>query len=196
MPQKVVAATSDCRPLPILENPQTCKAPAATTCGFKVPIGRGGAMQPFCCPTTQDCDDKQSELAKSGSSVRPNVTVCTYAGDKEADCNSCLSDKGIWTALGCIPFNQDEFVVSVVKIIMGVVGLISLGMMLVATIMFMTGGGNSEQIKRGKEIFVGAVVGILFLIFSVVILQIITRDIIKLDLDSSPTNVIPQQQPI
>lgn len=65
---------------------------------------------------------------------------------------------------------------------MGVAGLITLAMMLVATVMLMTGGGNSEQMKRGKEIFFGAVVGLLFLIFSVVIFQIITTDIIKLDI--------------
>ncbi len=65
---------------------------------------------------------------------------------------------------------------------MGVAGVITLVMMLIATVMLMTGGGNSEQMKRGKEIFTGAVVGLLFLIFSVVILQIITKDIIKIDI--------------
>ncbi|MFZ2199715.1 MAG: hypothetical protein WAV40_02925 [Microgenomates group bacterium] len=144
------------------------------------------------CNTRMDI----TKTAESIGEVLTPVTVCTYAGDKESACNTCLKSSGIWTAIGCIPFNQDEFVVSVVRIIMGVAGMITLVMMLVATIMLMTGGGNQEQMKRGKEIFTGAVVGLLFLIFSVVILQIITKDIIKLDIsEPAPINHGPKPLP-
>lgn len=128
-----------------------------------------------------ECTGKLSTLSTPESSV---ITVCDVAGDKTAECTSCTTSGGIWTALGCIPFTQDKFIFALVKIIMGVAGFISLAMMLTGTIMLMTGGANQEQMKKGKEIFTGAVVGLLFFIFSAVILQIITRDIIQLDIST------------
>ena len=52
--------------------------------------------------------------------------------------------------------------------------------MLAATIQIMTGGDNAEQVKKGKELFTGAITGLLFIVFSVTLLKIIAGDIIQL----------------
>ena len=52
--------------------------------------------------------------------------------------------------------------------------------MLIATIQIMSGGDNAESVKKGKELFTGAVTGLLFIIFSVTLLKIIAGDIINL----------------
>jgi hypothetical protein len=84
------------------------------------------------------------------------------------------------TALGCIPYTRDAFVSALMTFIVGIAGAIALVVMLIATIMIMTAGGNAEQLKKGRELFTSAVVGLLFLIFSVSLLRIIAGDIIKL----------------
>jgi hypothetical protein len=42
------------------------------------------------------------------------------------------------------------------------------------------GRDNAEQVKKGKELFTGAITGLLFIIFSVTLLKIIAGDIIQL----------------
>ena len=52
--------------------------------------------------------------------------------------------------------------------------------MLIATVQIMTAGGNAEQLQKGKELFTSAIIGLLFLIFSVSLLRMIAGDIINL----------------
>ena len=52
--------------------------------------------------------------------------------------------------------------------------------MLIATLQIMTAGDNAEQLQKGKELFTSAIVGLLFLIFSVSLLGIIAGNIIRL----------------
>ncbi|KKU45832.1 MAG: hypothetical protein UX64_C0021G0004 [Microgenomates group bacterium GW2011_GWC2_46_7] len=84
------------------------------------------------------------------------------------------------TALGCIPYETKGFTSSLLIFIAGTAGAIALVVMLIATVQIMTGGDNAEQVKKGKELFTGAVTGLLFIIFSVTLLKIIAGDIIKL----------------
>lgn len=93
---------------------------------------------------------------------------------------TCNGGTGIDTALGCMPFETTGFTTSLLSFLAGTAGAISLILMLVATIQIMTGGDNAEQVKKGKELFTGAITGLLFIIFSVTLLKIIAGDIIKL----------------
>jgi hypothetical protein len=92
---------------------------------------------------------------------------------------SC-GDQAIDTALGCLPVSTAGFTGALLTFLAGTAGAISLVIMLVATIQIMTGGDNAEQVKKGKELFTGAVTGLLFIIFSVTLLQIVAGGIIKL----------------
>lgn len=92
----------------------------------------------------------------------------------------CNGDKGIDTALGCMPFETKGFTTGLLSFLAGTAGAISLILMLVATIQIMTGGDNAEQVKKGKELFTGAITGLLFIIFSVTLLKVIAGDIIQL----------------
>jgi len=64
--------------------------------------------------------------------------------------------------------------------IVGIAGAVALVTMLIATLQIMTAGGNAEQLQKGKELFTSAIVGLLFLIFSVSLLGIIAGNIIRL----------------
>ena len=106
----------------------------------------------------------------------PNLT---YAATIDPTCNG---GDGINTALGCIPFKSDnnQFTSSLLSFLAGISGAIALVVMLMATFQIMTGGDNAEQVKKGKELFTAAITGLLFIIFSVVLLRIIAGDIIQL----------------
>ena len=89
-------------------------------------------------------------------------------------------DQAISTALGCLPVSTSGFSSALLSFLAGTAGAISLVIMLIATIQIMTGGDNAEQVKKGKELFTGAITGLLFIIFSVTLLKIVAGDIIKL----------------
>ena len=84
------------------------------------------------------------------------------------------------TALGCIPYNRNAFISALLTFIVGIAGAVALVTMLIATLQIMTAGGNAEQLQKGKELFTSAIVGLLFLIFSVSLLGIIAGNIIRL----------------
>lgn len=84
------------------------------------------------------------------------------------------------TALGCIPFENKGFTAALLRFLAGTAGAISLVVMLMATIQIMTGGGNPEQVKKGKELFTGAITGLLFIIFSVVLMRIVASDVLQI----------------
>lgn len=88
--------------------------------------------------------------------------------------------QAIDTALGCLSADTKGFTGQLLTFLAGTTGAIALVIMLAATIQIMTGGDNAEQVKKGKELFTGAVTGLLFIIFSVTLLKIIAGDIIKL----------------
>ena len=96
------------------------------------------------------------------------------------DPTGTCGDQAIDTALGCMPVSTTGFTEALLTFLAGTAGAISLVIMLAATIQIMTGGDNAEQVKKGKELFTGAVTGLLFIIFSVTLLKIIAGDIIQL----------------
>lgn len=103
------------------------------------------------------------------------------AFDPTAGCpGSSDSNPQINTGLGCLSTSTAGFTTALLKFLAGTAGAISLIIMLIATVQIMTGGDNAEQVKKGKELFTGAVTGLLFIIFSVTLLKIIAGDIIKL----------------
>jgi len=118
-----------------------------------------------CCANAQSCTTLKSAQAKSGNVTYPTGTCGEGAID---------------TALGCIPYETEGFTKSLLTFLAGTAGAIALVVMLIATIQIMTGGDNAEQVKKGKELFTGAVTGLLFIIFSVTLLRIVAGDIIKL----------------
>ncbi len=87
---------------------------------------------------------------------------------------------GVNTALGCIPYDMKGFTGALLGFLAGIAGAISLVIMLVATIQIMTGGDNAEQVKKGKELFTSAIIGLIFIIFSVTLMQIVAGGILKI----------------
>lgn len=162
----------------ILPNP--VKAACGLTivpCPYSCSTNVSGSTITSCCSDISACQSFQRTQgaqagANSGAAGAANGALKV---DPEKGCSG-----GINTALGCIPYDTSGFTSALLSFLAGTVGLIAIVVMLVATIMIMTGGDNAEQVKKGKELFTGGITGLFFIIFSVTILRIIAGDIIKL----------------
>ena len=84
----------------------------------------------------------------------------------------------IQTALGGIRTDVPGFVNRILSLILGISGGIVLILIISAGYRLMASSGNPERVQAAREQLTSAVVGLLFIIFSLVILQVITRDII------------------
>lgn len=61
----------------------------------------------------------------------------------------------------------------IIQTILGMVGVLALVMFIYGGILWMTSGGSSEKIKKGKDTIVWAVLGLAFIFFSYAILEFI-----------------------
>lgn len=93
----------------------------------------------------------------------------------------CDNEKGINTAIGCIPISEPkEFIAWILRWAMGIGGGISFLLIIVASFQIITSSGNPERIQAGKELLTSAIAGLIMLVFSVFILKVIGVDILKL----------------
>jgi len=117
--------------------------------------------------------------------------VCTgaYQGSTfETDCEAPQTAPAVFscsgsscsTALGDIPIDVGGFVNKLFAIILSISGGIAIILIIISGYKLMVSRGNPEQIQGAREQFTAAIVGLLFIILSLVILQVIGVDILKL----------------
>jgi len=80
---------------------------------------------------------------------------------------------GIQTALGCIPTEPGAFINTFLSWAIGVAGGIAFLFMLWAALQILMSTGDPEKLKAGQEQLTAAIIGLLFIIFSVFLLKII-----------------------
>jgi hypothetical protein len=86
----------------------------------------------------------------------------------------------IYTAVGCMSVSGEELAGDLIRFLLGVAGGVSLLSMLGAAFILSTSRGESAKVKSAKELITASVTGLLFLIFSVIILQFIGVTILKI----------------
>lgn len=84
------------------------------------------------------------------------------------------------SAIGNIPTNPAKFVQFIYSVVLGLAGGIALVLIIIAGYKTMTSGGNPEATKSANEGLTSAVIGLLFIIFAFVILQIVGVDILRI----------------
>ena len=105
---------------------------------------------------------------------------CDYAGGNAA-CTKCATvDKGVWTAIGCIPATPQGLFEKVFSLGVGVAGGISFLLILFGGFQILVSAGNPEQLNEGQELISSAVAGLLLIIFSVFLLKLIGYDILRI----------------
>lgn len=92
----------------------------------------------------------------------------------------CDGGKGLETAIGCVHTTPSDFIGDLLKLILGVSGGIALLLMIFGVFQMMASAGNAETLKAGQERFYSAIIGLLFIIFSILLLQIIGVSILNI----------------
>lgn len=87
---------------------------------------------------------------------------------------------GVNTAIGPISTDPAGFVKSIFGVVLGLSGGIALILIIISGYKFMVSGGNPEATKAATEGLTSAIIGLLFIIFSFVVLQIIGVDILRI----------------
>lgn len=81
--------------------------------------------------------------------------------------------QGIWTAVGCIKTNPQSIVATFIKIGLGAAGGAALLMILASSFMITTSTGEAKKYNEAKEMMTNAIIGLVFIIMSVSILQFV-----------------------
>jgi hypothetical protein len=98
----------------------------------------------------------------------------------KGDCQRCLGNNGIWTAVGCIHAEPQSIVREVMKIGLSIAGGVAIIMILAAGFLLSTSQGDPKRTTEGRELLTSAVIGLLFIIFSVTILQFIGVEVLQI----------------
>jgi hypothetical protein len=103
----------------------------------------------------------------------------TSGGAGDVLCGS----SGINTAIGCIDVlgSREAFLGQILGWAIGVGGGIAFLLIVYAGFMIMTSSGNPERLKAGQELLTSAISGIILLIFSIMVLNLIGVKILRLD---------------
>lgn len=130
---------------------------------------------PYSPPAQASCTSSQcsEDLSIIGSS---SYELCAQikTGTEQYDaCFDCFSNQGIWTAVGCIPSKPESVINVVITIGLALGGGVVLIMILVGSFMLSVSQGDPNKTKEAKEIITSAIIGLLFVIFSVTMLQFI-----------------------
>lgn len=127
--------------------------------------GQGGEISP----------DKAVPIPKATSCTDPKK--CTSSGGKDFICDG---DAGIKTAIGCVHTTPAGFVKDFIAFAIGIGGGLAFLMMLLGAFQMLTSAGNPETLQAGRDRFQSAIIGLLFVIFAVLLLQIIGVGILNI----------------
>lgn len=150
--------------------------PPACSVSFTVgtqanPGGQNGVGGPGAIPNpalTFACDPAKGNCTKSGGFACDPVT------------GAIPGTGGILTAIGCVPTEPVKLVQGILKFTAAAGGGIALLIMVFGAFEMITSSGNPESIKKGQDRFTNAIIGLLFIIFSTLVLQLIGVDILNI----------------
>lgn len=94
---------------------------------------------------------------------------------------TCLDGNGINTAIGCIPISDtNQFIGFVLGWAIGIGGGIAFILIVYSSFIIMTSSGNPERLKAGQELLTSAISGLIMLVFSLFILELIGVKILNI----------------
>lgn len=141
------------------------------------------AGTPGGCKGVCETTDPGLNAGGAGLAGITQFELCDQIADstQKANCTTCYHDKnGVWTAIGCIGKDPVNIATSLVNLGLGIGGGIALLMILAAGFQFSISQGDPNKTKQAKELLTAAITGLLFIIFSVMILQFIGYDLLHL----------------
>jgi hypothetical protein len=118
-------------------------------------------------------DEEEEQIPRSTPAPPP-------CGDGKGELDSDGKCPSLTTAIGSIKTEPGDFITNLLRILLSISGGIALIIIIYAGYRFMISRGDPEAIGHAKELMTSAIIGLLFLIFSLVILEVIGVDILQL----------------
>lgn len=116
------------------------------------------------------------------ASVDPCDNLSSDAG-KEA-CKTCLGNAddptGFWTGIGCIPTNPMAAIGKLMNLLLGISAVFVFAQILIGAFKLMTSRGDTKGVQDAKERITNSVIAMLFILFSVSILEFIGVDVLSI----------------
>jgi hypothetical protein len=97
-------------------------------------------------------------------------------------CFNCFNKGGYYSGIGCIYTSnwKDLIEKNIFGWGLGLAGLIAVGCITFAAIQFQLSQGETEKIKKSRELITSCIMGLMLIIFSIFILRVIGVDILAL----------------
>ena len=131
----------------------------------------GYTSDPLFCAGFSDATSCNGQV---GSCAAPAALSQQLFCDSSGNPTSDPRSGKLYTAIGCIPIsNTDKLIGFILRWAIGIGGGIAFILIIIAGFQIMTSSGNPERIKAGQELLTSAITGIILLIFSVFILEIV-----------------------
>lgn len=119
--------------------------------------------------------------SKSSKCTHVAAATCKYDFKiGNLNVNTDAEFDGIETAIGCVPTKIDHLVAAIFYFSVGIGGGIAFMLMLFAGFQMITSAGNPQNLKGAQDMFTNAIIGLLFIIFSVLLYQFIGAGILRL----------------
>lgn len=142
-----------------------------------------------CQENFQDILDEDGENAETtpyvlcdqlpvGSNARTKCEECAMEGEGGDEGEEGRA--GIWTAVGCIKRSPKDIIGSLMSLGLTMGGGIALLMILGSGFILSTSAGDPKRTGEAKEMLVAAITGLIFVIFSVAILQFIGYSVLQI----------------
>jgi len=153
--------------------------------------------------------DKCTEKDSHAESIIPNGSTCAYMVcdvngywssppsesfnttcplnpifqfEVEGPTSTGLQTTGIDTAIGCFPSTPEGIATAVLRIVMGISGLVALVVIIASIVTIMTSADNPEKVKESYSKITYAVVGLVLIVLSIFILRFIGIKILNLSI--------------
>lgn len=142
----------------------------------------------MCCSSQIQCDlalgAAEEELSE------PQLEAFRFCqqvpSGQQGACQSCVGGSGdevsgkIYTAVGCLSTSGSGLAGDLIRLMLGVGGALALLSILASGFIYSTSQGDAGKLKEAKELATGAVSGLLFMIFSVIILNFIGVQVLRI----------------
>jgi hypothetical protein len=136
----------------------------------------------MCCTSADLCDQEDAPILAGeeplGEQQELDAILCK--GSTDPDCAPCVQGGGVYTALGCFAGDATDFTGIILKFAVGIAGAVAFLMLVYGAFLYVVSAGDPKALENAKGTISGALTGLLFIIFAVVILNMIGYQILQL----------------
>lgn len=158
-----------------------CKLPASFNSLSGGDIAADAYLQYIVRPETDTCEGQQVCWEGKGCIITaedPSAPPCIDDGSETGSCDAVrFGDQSLFLSF---PTTPGGFIQTVLGVLLSISGMVAVTLIIRSGYQYMTSRGNPDTIQEARDRLTSAIVGLLFIIFSLVILQVIGVDILQI----------------